>query len=133
MADDYKLIPMSEITDEARKLAVAWMECDDKVLKDWIGQKHKLASDIMNYAKKYHEAQNTQGSQGAIRPMPTDYDIDNAAEDCYNDKTIVLTVGDKKLSRTELEKIIFLTGYRIGAKDALSGNIYISPKKDVRR
>ncbi len=50
-AEDYKLIPMSEITDEAREIAVVWMECKDK---DWIGQKHKLASDIMNYAKKYH-------------------------------------------------------------------------------
>jgi predicted HAD superfamily Cof-like phosphohydrolase len=48
---DYPLIPMSEITDEARRIAVAWMECEDK---NWIGQKHKLASDIMNYAKKYH-------------------------------------------------------------------------------
>ena len=48
--EGYKLIPMSEITDEAREIAVRWMECDDK---DWIGQKHKLASDIMNYAKKY--------------------------------------------------------------------------------
>ena len=47
--EDYELIPMSEITDEARKIAVAWMECEDK---DWIGQKHKLASDIMNYANK---------------------------------------------------------------------------------
>lgn len=51
--EDYKLIPMSEITDEARKIAVAWMECDDK---HWIGQKHKLASDIMNYAKRYAAA-----------------------------------------------------------------------------
>ena len=48
-SEDYKLIPMSDITDEAREIAVAWMECEDK---DWIGQKHKLASDIMNYAKK---------------------------------------------------------------------------------
>ena len=48
-AKNYKLIPMSEITDDAREIAVAWMECDDK---DWIGQKHKLASDIMNYAKE---------------------------------------------------------------------------------
>ena len=47
---DYKLIPMSEITDEAREMAVAWMKCEDK---HWIGQKHKLASDIMNYAKKH--------------------------------------------------------------------------------
>lgn len=49
-AGDYKLIPMSKITDEARKIAVLWMECEDK---DWIGQKHKLASDIMNYAIKF--------------------------------------------------------------------------------
>jgi hypothetical protein len=52
MTEDYKLIPMNLITDEARKLAVAWMECEDK---DWIGQKHKLASDIMCYAVKYHK------------------------------------------------------------------------------
>jgi hypothetical protein len=50
--EDYKLIPMNEITDEARKIAVAWMECDDK---NWIGQKNKLASDIMNYAENYHK------------------------------------------------------------------------------
>jgi len=50
ITEGYELIPMSEITDEARKIAVAWMECDDK---NWIGQKHKLASDIMNYAVKY--------------------------------------------------------------------------------
>jgi uncharacterized protein Yka (UPF0111/DUF47 family) len=52
-AHEYKLIPMFDITDEARKIAVAWMACEDK---DWIGQKHKLASDIMNYAESYaHE------------------------------------------------------------------------------
>jgi hypothetical protein len=49
---DYKLIPMFEITDEAREIAVAWMECEDK---HWIRQKHKLASDIMNYAEEYHK------------------------------------------------------------------------------
>jgi hypothetical protein len=53
----YELIPMSEITDEAREIAVAWMECEDK---DWIGQKHKLASDIMNYAKKFAETENKE-------------------------------------------------------------------------
>jgi hypothetical protein len=64
MKEDYKLIPMSEISDEARKLAVAWMECEDK---DWIGQKHKLASDIMNYAKKHWKDY-----------LPTDAEIDRA-------------------------------------------------------
>ena len=49
---DYKLIPLNEITDEAREIAVRWAECDDK---HWIGNKHKLASDIMQYARRYHE------------------------------------------------------------------------------
>jgi hypothetical protein len=53
MKEDYKLIPMSEIDDEAREISVRWMECEDK---DWIGQKHKLASDIMCYAVKYHKS-----------------------------------------------------------------------------
>jgi hypothetical protein len=52
--EDYPLIPMNEITDEARKLAVAWMECEDK---RWIGNKHKLASDIMNYARRHQSEQ----------------------------------------------------------------------------
>ena len=49
----YKLIPTSEITDEARKLAVIWAESNGY---DWIGDKQKLASDIMNYAIKYHKS-----------------------------------------------------------------------------
>ena len=53
-AGHYELIPMAEITPEARHIAVKWMECDDK---NWIGHKHKLASDIMNYAIKYHNEQ----------------------------------------------------------------------------
>lgn len=48
MAKDYPLIPMDEISDEARLLAVAWHEN----ATDWIGDKHKLASDIMNYARR---------------------------------------------------------------------------------
>lgn len=50
--NDYKLIPMNEITDEARILAVRW---GDNMKDDFITQKHKLASDIMNYARRYHE------------------------------------------------------------------------------
>lgn len=49
----YELIPMSDITDEARKIAVVWAEANGF---DWIGDKHKLASDIMNYAIKYHKS-----------------------------------------------------------------------------
>jgi hypothetical protein len=54
MKEDYKLIPMSEITDEARELAVTWTEGFEEWMKSDIKEKHKLASDIMNYAKKYH-------------------------------------------------------------------------------
>lgn len=52
--NDYPLIPMGEITEEARKIAVAWCEVDIEEL-DWIGHKHKLASDIMNYARRFKE------------------------------------------------------------------------------
>ena len=48
MDDDYPLIPMSEIEDEARLIAVRWHEN----ATNWIGDKHKLASDIMNYARR---------------------------------------------------------------------------------
>lgn len=53
---DYPLVPMSEITDEARMIALAWGEAMDETNQS-IQQKHKLASDIMNYARRYHEAQ----------------------------------------------------------------------------
>jgi hypothetical protein len=48
---DYVLIPLDEITEEARIIAVLWMEEEDRM---FIANKHKLASDIMNYAKRYH-------------------------------------------------------------------------------
>ena len=48
MQKDYSLVPMSDVSDEARLLAVAWHEN----ATDWIGDKHKLASDIMNYARR---------------------------------------------------------------------------------
>lgn len=48
----YPLIPFDEIDDEARILAVRWMECDDK---NWIEHRHKLASDFMNYAIRIYE------------------------------------------------------------------------------
>jgi len=52
LKNDYPLISMADITEKARKIAVAWMECDDK---RWIGNKHKLASDIMNYARRHSQ------------------------------------------------------------------------------
>lgn len=49
--NNYPLIPMNEITKEARQIAVLWHEN----ATDWIGDKHKLASDIMNYARRAQE------------------------------------------------------------------------------
>jgi hypothetical protein len=51
LKNDYKLIPMADITEEARVIAVRWMECGDR---DFIREKHKLASDIMNYARRHN-------------------------------------------------------------------------------
>lgn len=48
-----KKIPMSEIRDEVRELAVAWCEMNGR---DWIGDKYKLASDVQNYADWYASA-----------------------------------------------------------------------------
>jgi hypothetical protein len=53
METDYKLIGLSDIDPEARKIAVLWVE---EYVKDEgfaLSTKHKLASDIMNYAKSY--------------------------------------------------------------------------------
>lgn len=47
----YPLIPMSEITDEARKIAVAWCDNWTPMGRINLESKHKLASDIMNYAR----------------------------------------------------------------------------------
>lgn len=49
--ETYKLIPMSDITDEARILAVRWVEGYEPEGIINLEQKHKLASDIMNYAE----------------------------------------------------------------------------------
>ncbi len=51
--NDYPLIPMAEITDEAREVAVRWG--DEYFNGIAIHEKHKLASDIMNYARRYHD------------------------------------------------------------------------------
>jgi hypothetical protein len=45
----YELIPLPDITPEVREIAVAWIEGYQPMGFD-IQQKHKLASDIMNYA-----------------------------------------------------------------------------------
>lgn len=52
METDYPLIPMSEITPEARMLAVAWVDGYERQGMDLPG-KQKLASDIINYARRH--------------------------------------------------------------------------------
>lgn len=57
--EEGQLIPMSEITDEARSIAVSWVENYEPMGFD-IQQKHKLASDIMNYAASQCAAKDAQ-------------------------------------------------------------------------
>lgn len=52
MDADYPLIPMMKITDEARLLAVAWVDGYEAQGMDIPG-KQKLASDIMNYCRRH--------------------------------------------------------------------------------
>ena len=49
---DYPLIKFFDIDDEARLIAVAWVEGFEKIGMMEIEQKHKLASDIMNYTRR---------------------------------------------------------------------------------
>lgn len=48
--NDYPLIPLGEICNEARKIAVRWG--DEYFPGIAMSEKHKLASDIMNYARR---------------------------------------------------------------------------------
>ena len=106
--ETYKLIPMSEITDEAREITVAWMECEDK---HWIGQKHKLASDIMNYAIKYHKSQ-------PIEPLPAPVTDEMIEEWAWNVEHLM---GDDGLTTNEIaERRI---GRDEGAKAMRDGKI----------
>lgn len=50
---DYPLIPMSEIDEEARIVAVKW--CEAFMPGMAIQEKHKLASDFMNYARRKNQ------------------------------------------------------------------------------
>jgi len=54
LENDYPRIPMGEIDDEARLIAVAW---GDQYMGPGINmqEKVKLASDIMNYARRVGE------------------------------------------------------------------------------
>lgn len=52
---DYQLIKIDEITEEARDIAVRWVEGYEPNGFDIAG-KHKLASDIMNYSRRENKA-----------------------------------------------------------------------------
>lgn len=54
----YRLIPMDEITDDAREIAKRWYDGVSEM--NDIGQKHKLASDIMNYANQQTSELNSE-------------------------------------------------------------------------
>lgn len=56
LLEDYELVPFGEITEEAKAIAVLWVEGYEPMGFDLPG-KHKLASDIMNYARRYHKQQ----------------------------------------------------------------------------
>jgi len=50
-APKYKLIPLGKIDPVAQKIAVLWVDGFEKTGGIMLNDKHKLASDIMNYAK----------------------------------------------------------------------------------
>lgn len=54
---DFKLIPLMDIEPLAREIAVKWVENYGNMGFD-IENKHKLASDLMNYARLYHASLN---------------------------------------------------------------------------
>lgn len=63
MGNDYPLIPSSDIESEARMLAVAWVEGYEKMGVIELEQKHKLASDFMNYARHKLESKEAELSR----------------------------------------------------------------------
>ena len=52
-APKYELIPLGKIEPVARKIAVLWVEGFEKTGGIMLNDKHKLASDIMNYGRDY--------------------------------------------------------------------------------
>jgi len=49
---DYELVPISGIKKTPRLIAISWVEGFGKSGGLMLQEKHKLASDIMNYAKE---------------------------------------------------------------------------------
>lgn len=80
--NDYQLIPMADIDDEAREIAVRWVEEFQDAGGIAIEQKHKLASDIMNYARRKAKvfSSNAMLKEGACKCFEPVKMIDRARE-----------------------------------------------------
>lgn len=109
--NDYKLIPMNEITEEAREIAKRWYDGVSN-LND-IREKHKLASDIMNYARRYHKQQTSIQAERELLSCPGD--------------TILETIEFKEWTRSTFAEKMGVTGQQarllIQGKEILTDEI----------
>jgi hypothetical protein len=96
---DYPLIPMNDITTEARLIAVAWIEGYEYQGMDIPG-KQKLASDIMNYARRWHDQQS--------RLLQKENDLLEAREVAWSQRVKQLSeeIEEKDAEIERLKKLI---------------------------
>jgi hypothetical protein len=83
--EDYKLIPMSDIDDEAREIAVRWVENYQPMGFD-LPNKHKLASDIMNYARRHSKKLQQAGISGKRLVQLLDKELETKGIPHYEDE-----------------------------------------------
>lgn len=137
--DGYKLIPLSEITDEAREIAVQWIEGYEPNGFD-ITNKHKLASDIMNYAKKYSQS-STPIQSGAlsaedvrekIDSILSDYKVlgEPVSEDDEREEFVCIGESDFKKVVHELSSILQLKNKAEATGDEAEFDDYCVATKD---
>lgn len=88
--NDYELIPLSEITDEARDIAVRWGDVYFDGIA--INEKHKLASDIMNYARRYFQKMSSKIVHGE-KNIYSDEDIEKAYKCGERNQTFYMKDG----------------------------------------
>ena len=67
LAKDYQLIPMKDITDEARIIAKTWYAGVSDIQD--IRECHKLASDIINYARRYAASLSEVNNKALIKKV----------------------------------------------------------------
>ena len=91
--DDYPLIPMNEIDREACEIGIRWA-CGSGM--DWTRDRHKLASDIMNYARRQKV------------PSETEMTIED-----YNNVIRIFTFKSYYPSAKEVEDDLKKLGYKI--------------------